>query len=706
MSPACVLADTFSASVDKVSGIAQTSPVVVEADKLEGQKENQIEASGNVVLRNDGQSIRADRMLYNQESQDFDASGSVVLEQGDSTISGPQLMLNLGTEAGTMHQPEFFLGENRGRGGADIIRIQDRQHYSLDNARYTTCRADDEDWVLKTRGLELDRERQVGVAHHTWVEFMGVPILYSPWMDFPLNDQAKSGFLAPLFGSTTKGGSELTLPYYWSIAPNFDATIAPRFMNKRGVMLNNEFRYLQESYRGELHFDVLPDDRLAKRSRDRVALTHIQNFGRGFRGYLDYNHVSDDDYFRDLSASLNSTSQVNLLQEAGVGYAGDGWSANLRAQRYQTLQDPVVRIAEPHARLPQLTVSAQKVRAGASWAFTGEFVDFYHPTALNASRLVMNPSVSYPLITRSALYVTPKIALHSTRYTMGSNNVGALQNTSRTVPMLSVDSGATFEREVSLFGGHYVNTLEPRAFYVYVPYRDQSALPNFDSAQADFSFTQIFTENRFFGNDRIGDANQITLAMSSRFLDRDSGAEHLRVMLGQRFSFEAPRVNLAPPTISTNRSDILMAVSGRVTDAWWLDGEAQFDPNQSRIQRYNVASSFRPEAGKVLNLGYRFRRNTLRQVDVSGQWPLSNRWQAVGRWNYSLQDRRIFEAVAGLEYNQDCWKIRLVAQRLTTATQQTNTGIFIQLELNDLVRVGSDPLGLLKQSVPGYQINK
>jgi len=374
----------------------------------------------------------------------------------------------------------------------------------------------------------------------------------------------------------------------------------------------------------------------------------------------------------------------------------------VRIQRYQTLQDPAAPIAVPYARVPQLNISAQRNHSGAALAFAGEFVEFAHPTEPNGRRLVLNPSVSYPLINDLAFYLTPRIALHSTYYAMGANNVTSLPDSSRTLPIFSVDGGMAFERNESLFGGDYMHTLEPRAFYVYVPYQDQAALPNFDSAQADFSFTQMFTENRFFGSDRVGDANHITLAVTSRLLEQNNGMERLSVMIGERFSYSAPRVNLVTPTTSTNRSDILLAVAGRVTNAWSLDGEFQFDPNQSHTQRYNIAAGYRPEIGKAFNFGYRFARNALRQIDVSAQWPLSGRWHAVGRWNYSLQDARILEAIAGLEYNESCWTFRLVAQQFTVGAQQANTGFFLQLELNDFVKVGSDPLDLLKRSVPGY----
>lgn len=706
-------------------------PAVVEADRLEGKKGKQIEAIGNAQLRKGDESIRADRLLYFQDTQDIhaqgsvllnkgnqtvhadrlwyfqdireiDAQGSVVLEQNGSTMSGPHLRLNLDTSIGTMEQPKFFLPEKNGRGSADLMHILDKQRFTLDKASYTTCPADNQDWMLKMGGLEIDRNRQIGVAHHAWIEFMAVPILYSPWMDFSLNGQRKSGFLAPIFGATVKGGSELTLPYYWNIAANRDATITPRFMAKRGLMLSNEFRYLEAAYAGEAHLDALPNDALTKSNRTHMSLQHSQIIGAGLAANASLNTVFDDAYFRDLAETVNSTSQVNLLQEGVLTYNANWWNAVARVQRYQTLQDPAAPISLPYKRLPQLTLNSAQNQAGAALAFAGEYVDFSHPTALNAKRLVLNPSVSYSLLNDQAYYFTPKIGLHSTQYVMGANNTAALANASRALPILSVDSGMELEREWSWFGKEYVQMLEPRAFYVHIPYKDQDLLPNFDSAQADFSFTQMFTENRFFGSDRIGDANHVTLAVTSRLLEQGNGMERLKVMVGERFSFSSPRVNLVTPATTLNKSDILLAAAGRVTDAWSLDSEFQYDPNQSYTQRYNIAAHYGPEAGKVLNLGYRFLHNTLRQVDVSMQWPLIRRWHGVGRWNYSLEDARILEVIAGLEYNQDCWALRLVAQNFATATQQSSISFFVQLELNDMVKMGWDPLVLLGKSVPGY----
>ena len=678
------------------------TPAIVEADFLEGNG-SEIEMMGNAILSKGDQYIRADQLRYFQETDDVEAQGNVILQQHGSSISGPYLQMNLETSKGGMEKPNFYLVENGARGAAQEMSIQDQQHYSFAKTSYTTCPADDQDWVLKMNGLLIDRNRQIGTARNTWVEFMNVPILYSPWMDFALNNQRKTGFLSPIFGGTVAGGSELTLPYYWNISANRDATIAPRIMLKRGLMLNNEFRYLEPNFAGEARLDVLPSDQLSKQTRTLASLKHQHRLNNNLSATADLNRVSDDAYFRDLATTVGDTSQANLLREGVVNYITGDWLVTARVQRFQTLQDPATPILAPYARLPQLTLGTQRYISGANVSFVGEFVDFNHATLVNGKRLVLNPSASYPLVNKSGFYATPKIGLHSTYYALGVNKVAAQPNSAlRNLPVMSIDSGVALERTGRLAGINYAQTLEPRLFYVYVPYKDQSLLPNFDSAQADFNFTQMLTENRFFGSDRIGDANQLTAAITSRWLAQDTGAERLKIIAGQRFNFNNPQVNLITPTTSSSKSDILFAASGQITREWSLDSELQYDPNESHLQRYNIATHYRPEAGKTLNVGYRFTRNLLRQADISTQWPLLGRWHALAKWNYSLQDARILEAIAGLEYNQSCWTLRLVAQRFATATQQTNTSLFMQLELNDLLRMGSDPLSVLKQSVPGY----
>lgn len=679
------------------------SPVYLSAEQVKGSQRGQVEASGNVELRKSDQAIFADFMNYDSGSRDVAARGSVRLEQDNNVILGPQLQFNLDTNTGEMPQPVFTLGDSHARGSADLVNLEGRESYVLRNVDYTTCPAGNDDWLLKIQKLDIDRNTQLGEAHNAHIEFKGVPILYSPWMNFSLNGQRKTGLLSPVFGSTVQGGNELTLPFYWNIAPDLDATIAPRIMTRRGVLLNTELRYLEPNAAGEIHYDVLPNDRLANSTRSRFSILHTQDFGNGFAGSLNFNRVSDDDYFRDLSDAITSTSQTNLIRQGVLSYNGGWWQTTAQLLRFQTLQDRAAPLVVPYDTLPQISFMAERRMNNADVAMAAEFVDFHHPTLVNGRRLVMYPTVSYPLLSDPAFYLTPKVGVHSTYYQLGDNNVASLPNASRTLPIFSLDGGMTLERTTILGGKDYVQTLEPRMFYVYIPYRDQTALPNFDSALADFSFAQIFTENRFFGSDRIGDANQVTLALTSRLLDPYTGASRLSMAVGQRFSASTPRVNL-PGTVAptSTKSDILFGLSGQVTNSWSVDSIFQYSPNRSKSEKFNVAASYQPEVGKVLNLGYRYTRDSIRQVDVSAQWPIAGRWHGVGSWNYSLQDGRLLEAMGGLEYNHDCWTLRLVMQRFATSTQQVSTGLFLQLELSELVSVGSDPLSLLRQDVPGY----
>ena len=681
---------------------ADTGVVYLSAQRMETRQGKQIEASGEVELRQDGRVVNADHLTYEQDTQQVYAEGHVHIEQADTQVSGPTLHLDLEQHTGVMEQPQFVLGEQAARGHAQRVEMDGKNRYTFHSASYTTCPAGNDDWLLNVSRLELDRNIQVGVAHQAWIEFKGVPVLYTPWMDFALNDDKRSGFLGPIFGSTNSGGAEITIPYFWNIAPNMDATFSPRVIRTRGIQFNNEFRYLQPNFAGEMEADVLTQDRLADRDRVRVALRHNQNLGHGFSASFNINGVSDDNYYRDLAKEVSGSAQVNLLREGVLSYSDSWLNASARVQRYQTLQDPLAQVAVPYRRLPQLNMAAQQTIAGAHMVLAGEYVDYSHPTLVNGQRTVLYPSVTYALLNQPGYFLTPKAGVHYTGYVLGDNNASAQPNSSRTVPIFTLDGGLIFERNDSVLGAGYVQTLEPRAYYVRIPYRNQDHLPNFDSAEAPFSFGQMFSENRFLGSDRVGDANVVTLALTSRAIADGDGTERLRVAVAERFFLDTPQVNLVTPNDSTSRSDILATLEGKINAALRLDGQMRYNPNLGNTQNYNLAVRYHPEAGKALNFGYRFTREALRQIDLSAQWPLFGRWHGVSRFNYSLRDSRILEALGGVEYNAGCWAVRLVAQGFATATIERTTGVFLQLELNDLVRIGSDPLKALRDSVPNY----
>jgi len=553
--------------------------------------------------------------------------------------------------------------------------------------------------------LQLDYTRQVGEVHGARFVFRGAPLLYLPWASFALNNQRKSGVLTPTIGSTNKSGVEVTTPVYWNIAPDMDATLSPRLMSRRGIQWNGEFRYLEPSYAGTAQVEYLPNDRVTGTRRSGYSVVHNQTFGNGFSGSLNLNGVSDDTYFTDLSTRIANTSTGNLLRQGVLSYGGGWWNASAMAQRYQTLQDPSLPpVTVPYRRLPQLALTANRpdLPYDMTFGFYGEYVDFSHPTLDTGRRATLYPQLSLPLQT-PAFYVTPKLGLSVTRYTLDRVVSSGPDTITRSVPIVSVDGGITFERRSDWFGRGLTQTLEPRLYYLYVPNRDQSQIPVFDSGLADFNFAQIFSENRYTGGDRIGDANQLTAALTSRLIDPDTGGEVLRGALGQRFYFTTQNVTLPGESPRTNRkTDLLAALTGQLWAKTYFDTGWQYDQHDHRTERLNLGGRYQPESGKVVNASYRYSRDLLGQVDVAGQWPLFGNWHGVGRYNYSTKDHRLIESVAGLEYDGGCWVSRFVVQRIATASAAASTAIFVQLELNDFSRIGSNPLDMLKRSVPGY----
>ena len=497
----------------------------------------------------------------------------------------------------------------------------------------------------------------------------------------------------------------MTVPYYWNIAPDMDATISPRLISKRGMQWNGEYRYLDRNYNGTVRAEYLPNDLLAHRSRSNYSLSHNQNFGLGFSGSLNLNGVSDDSYFSDLSSRLTNITLSNLLRQGVLSYGGGWWNVGLMAQSFQTLQDPALPpVSVPYHRLPQLSLNATRsdFPLGSVFTFNGEYVDFSHPTQVLAKRTTLFPSLSLPLQT-AAFYVTPRIGMHATHYSLERQADGTPAQLTSNVPTFSIDSGVFFERNTAWFGQALTQTLEPRLYYLYVPTRDQSLIPVFDTGLADFNFAQIFSDNRYVGSDRIGDANQVTVALTSRLIDPATGSELLRGVVGQRYYFKLQEVTLPGESARTTKTaDFLAALSGKVLPGISLDGGWQYNPREQRTERLTLAARYQPEVAKVINAGYRYSRDLLGQLDVSAQWPLGGGWSGVGRYNYSLKENRIIETIGGLEYNAGCWVSRFVVQRIATAAGQSSSAFFVQLELNGFSSIGSNPMDMLKRSIPGY----
>jgi len=698
-------------------------PIFVEADRIEGVQDRQLDAMGDVVVRRRGQQLQSDRLSYSFTDNAVTASGNVRFRRLGDLLTGDYAYFDLDTESGVIDKPTYSFtrapapaggslglpgqpssasGPSQARGEARRLELRDRTRYRAERATYTNCDVGDDDWYLGVSSLDLDRLRDVGVARNATVYFKGVPILYSPWINFPITGQRKTGFLPPAFGTTNNSGFEVTLPFYWNIAPNRDYTLSPRLLAKRGLQLGNEFRYLSERYSGELRADYL-NDREANDDRWAVAFRHSHAFTSRLTGNVNYQRVSDDTYFVDLSNRVAATSQTNLPHEAYLRYNGDWWSLFGRYQRFQTLQDPLAPTTPPYFRVPQLVLNAarQNVR-GFDLDFFGEVVNFQHDDLDSAVRQIYYPSAEYRF-GGSYFYATPKVGLHYTAYHYKD---GPRSSDGRLLPIVSLDTGMNFSRRVSVFGRALVQTLEPRLYYVYIPYEDQDDLPVFDTAIADFNLAQIFTENRFSGWDRINDANQVTAAVTTRFLDARNGREWLRAILGQRYFLKEQQVTLGAGDVRDfDRSDLLAGVSGSITRSLWADVGLQYNLDENESSRFNAAVRYRPQPGKVLNAGYRYTRDLVEQVDLSAQWPLTRRWTGLARWNYSLREKTLVEALGGVEYNAGCWAARFVVHDFVTATDERSRAFFVQLELSGLSSIGTSPLQVLGQSIFGYERN-
>jgi LPS-assembly protein len=679
-------------------------PIFLTADRIESNAPNIVEASGKVEVRQAGQNFYANWLRYDTVLNALDARGEVRLEQPLLVVEGEDLKLDLDTYSGELVQPTYQFTSQPGRGGAAHIEFIDEDRFRLRDARYTTCPVDNEDWFLKVGELDIDKHRNVGTARHASLQFLGVPILYAPWMDFSLNNERKTGMLAPTFGTTERSGLDILVPYYFNLAPNYDATLYPRLLFRRGVQLGGEFRYLVADAGGENRVEYLPADREADRTRWSLSLRNEFGVGDRTRAGMQFNRVSDNDYFRDLSNLISITSLTHLNREAWIATQHPLWQAELRAQSFQTLQDSTAidPIVEPYARLPHARLGmAQTFASGLEFKLDGEATRFTHPTKTEGSRVLVYPTLRLPL-TYSFGFLTPQLGWHGSYYAL--DDEAPEQRITRNLPIFSLDSGVTFERPFRFAERDYEQTLEPRLYYVFAPYRDQSAIPVFDTALLDFSYAQMFTENQFIGGDRINDANQLTLAITSRFTETDSGLERLQITLGQRYYFSSQQVTLpgiAPRT--SDATDLLAAVSGQITRDWHLNTAWQFDTQSGTTIRQNIGASYRPAPGRALNFGYRFIDQTTEQIDVSGQWPLGSRWYGMFRYNYSFQDDKLIEGLAGLEYNGGCWAVRGVFQRLATKEDQSTEALFFQLELNGMGRIGPNPLDVLQQSVPGYR---
>lgn len=714
----------------------------ITADRVSGRQDVDAVAEGSATLLRDATRVDGDRLQYFELTDEVEATGNVRVVRGTDEMTGPHARIKVGEQSGVFDSPSYAISRPArpprpgqapllpgqavparqqpisGHGSADSLVLEGENQFRFSNASWTSCKPSRPDWYLQAKELDLDFDSEVGEARHGTLWFKGVPLAYLPWADFPLGESRKSGLLSPTFGTSNKVGFDLSVPYYFNLAPNYDDTLTTRLMGRRGLQFRNEARYINPNYRGITYLEYMPQDQVEGRSRYVGSVRHDHNFGGGWTSNINFNGVSDPRYFIDLSTRLALTSQVNLLRQGSVTYAGGGWwTATGMLQAFQTLDDPktgAAPVSIPYKRLPQLLLMANRpdLPGGTTFQLASEFVAFSHPTQDEGRRLTFYPQLSLPMQT-AAFHFTPKIGVHATRYELDRRVSTGDNSVTRTLPILSLDSGVTFERDANFGGRDFVQTLEPRIYYLYVPYRDQSNIPNFDTGFYDFNFAQIFAENVYTGGDRISNANQITTAVQSRLIDPTTGAETLRAALGQRYYLVDQRVTLNKdtPARTGKQADLLAAFGVNLAPKTTLDTAWQYNPRDKWTERFNFGFRFQPGYARTLGVSWRYRRNYstdpanpngFRDIDLTGQWPLWGNWYGVGRYNRNLRDHRLTQGIAGVEYNAGCWVFRGVIQHLTTSATDVTRAFFFQLEFNGAGSLGSSPLNVLRRSVPGY----
>jgi len=688
-----------------VSGFAPGNPdtIVFEAGQFEAQLGTQPMASmsGGVLLRKDDKLAGAETARYKPAQQAILLEGDVRYEDPGTQIHSDSAEFAYLSGRIRFEGAKFSLGNNDARGAAAALEINQDGKLILDGVEYTTCPPGSEDWLLQGKSIELDTSEGVGTARNIKLQFKGVPILYAPYLSFPIGNARKSGLLTPEIGSSDRSGNEIRQPYYWNIAPNYDATITPRLLTRRGLQLGTQFRYLTPRNDGVLTADYLPNDSILDESRYQVRYEHRTIFESGWRNQINLREVSDSQYFEDLGGSLSLSSITHLNRSVRFDYQTDHISLLGQIQDYQTIDDAIGPVDEPYRRLPQLLAKGSWPLKFLRLGVEGEVVNFDRDIGVTGWRVNAAPSVEVPIV-KPGWFITPAVSLDHTRYQLKDTLPGVDTGPTRTVPIASLDTGMVLERALSR--ADRVQTFEPRLLYVNIPFRDQDDLPVFDTIAPDINLVQLYRKNRFLGIDRIGDTEQLSIGVTSRVLDVTSGRELMTATVGQTRYFGDRNITL-PGTIASTleSSDYIAQLRILIWENMNFDFGHQWGTGESGTTQSEARLQYRPAGNKILNLAYRFRRDSLEQGDLSWSWPVSTKWNFVGRYNFSFRDQEVLEQFFGLEYESCCWGLRLVSRRYISTRDGTRESSFgLQLVLKGMTSVGTAADKLLERGILGY----
>lgn len=688
----------------------------ISADSTRTSTNSNTVFQGNVIIEQHQSRIASDHAEYNDEQQEVSLEGKVHVVTPTMELNAEQGKVSIENGDSNFNDVDFSISDDALRGHADSIRADHDNNSELQNAYITSCPIGDDSWRMDASNIALDQNEGYGSAEDVVLRFKDVPFFYTPYIEFPLGQRRRSGLLIPSFGDSSSRGFEISIPWYWNIAPNQDAILAPHFMSRRGTQLDMQYRYLTESSEGQFKSAYLSNDNITGDKRYQLRYQQESKLTSNLHLDIDVQDVSDTNYYKDFSNDITGASTTHLNRSAQLAYTHDGWNARLFAQSFETVDTNIALFDRPYRSLPQLTLTGEQLIGKSPFVFglNSEWVNYDHEdkTRVTGSRATVKPKLSLPLL-GSYWFVTPALSYNLTNYNIedGTGNTQALDT--RKLTTSSLDAGLFFDRKLD---NGLLQTLEPRMYYLKVPYVDQASLPLFNTSIPDFSIAQLFRDNRFVGGDRIGDANQLTLAMTSRLLNPGTGDEIMRASLGQIMYFEDRRVNLLGTT-ETASSSASIAELSTGSEHWRSTASVQWNSHTRRSEKQNFLLHYQSDqqytkSTHIFNIGYRLRddgtisSDNIEQSDVSFVTPISRDYAVFGRWNYSLKDKRDIDVIGGLSYDSCCWSVQLLAQRRLNSSNIAATydnSIMVQLVLKGLGSVsGNSAQTTLSRAIPGY----
>ena len=663
--------------------------------------------SGDVLMQREEQILSTRLVVYDRNQDIVNAEQDFTFWDRDFVISGSSLQLRP-QHQGEMTNATYWLLTHRAQGQAAKLIRKSKDVIHLEQASYSTCNPTHEVWSLSADHVTLNDSTAIGTAHHATIRILDIPVFYTPYISFPIGDERKSGFLPPRIGSSDEAGTEFRIPYYLNLAPNYDATLIPRYMSRRGLLLGTEFRYLTKTARGKLELEYLPHDQAFGTDRSSLSLQHKDQITERWSADVNFNYVSDARYFEELGNNISMASITHLERRGDLYYFGDGWHVLGRLQAFQTLdRNPAAR---PYQRMPQLTfkTNVPEIDRKLHWGIEAELVRFDRNIEVVdgpiGNRLDFKPMISLPWRTPGT-FIVPKLSFRHTRYDLDNVTTIVPTTHNRSLFTFSTDSGLFLERNVNLLTNELVQTLEPRLFYRYTQYKEQSDIPVFDTARYDLSFLGLFWENSFSGADRIDDGHQVAWGLTSRLLGNATGIEHLRASIGQIYYLRNQQVTLPNQQPETDSSsNLIMELASQFAEDWRVSSTLRWNPHTKNTEHTVLRMRYHPDQERILNLSYRMRDNSLEQFDTSLRWSLGPNWAVLGRWNYSLPKERTLETFTGIEYSSCCWAIRGITRRYLNNVDGFGylNGFFIQFQLKGLGGIGKKADSFLEQRIPGY----